>query len=84
MSEWRPIETAPKDGTVILLTALEPDGEPFEVWPMQWMAIQQNGLFPGKVGMWTHPSGDVTWNDDDPAGAPTHWMPTPNPSSSER
>jgi hypothetical protein len=72
--DWQPIETAPKDGTVVELTWLE-NGKPQEIWPMQWAHIQRNGLFPGKVGMWTLPNGGATWNDDDPDGAPTHWRP---------
>lgn len=75
MSEWQPIETAPKDGSVIALTSFFDDGEQFETWPMQWMHIQRNGLFPGKTGMWTHPSGGLTWNDDGVGGGPTHWRP---------
>lgn len=69
---WQLIETAPKDGTVIILTWME-DGKPAEQWPMRWAHIQRNGLFPGKIGMWTATDGSCTWNDDDPAGAPTHW-----------
>lgn len=73
MSEWSGIESALKDGTIILLTAFEDDGEPFEIHAMRWAHIQRNGLFPGTVGMWTHPSGSYTWNDDGHGGGPTHW-----------
>jgi hypothetical protein len=41
---------------------------------MQWAHIQRNGLFPGKVGMWTMCDGSMTWNDDDGYG-PTAWRP---------
>lgn len=78
MSEWQPIETAPKDGTLIILSWLE-DGEPQEQWPCQWGHIQRNGFFPGKVGMWTAPDGSYTWGDSHPDGAPTHWRPFPTP-----
>src|SRR5437762_1330141 len=78
MAEWQPIETAPKDGTIIRLTWMDND-HPQEIWPMQWAHIMRNGLFPGKVGMWTTPDGSLTWNDSDPNGAPTHWMPLSNP-----
>ena len=82
--EWLPIDTAPKDGTEILLTAFEDDGAQFETWPMRWAHIQRNGLFPGRIGMWTHVSG-ITWNDDSLGAGPTHWMPLPAlPSTDER
>lgn len=63
------IDSAPKDGTVIILG--DPDVGEF---PMQWAHIQRNGLFPGKVGMWTMTDGGMTWNDDDGYG-PTSWRP---------
>lgn len=77
---WRPIETAPKDGTIIALT-WEEDGMPSEYHPMRWCHIQRNGMFPGKVGMWTAPDGSYTWNDDR-GGGPTHWAPH-EPSSAK-
>lgn len=80
MSDWRDIATAPKDGTVIVLTWME-NGEPQEQWPMQWGHIMRNGFFPGKVGMWMTPDAAITWNEDCPPsiGGPTHWMPLPDP-----
>lgn len=77
MSEWQTIDTAPKDGTVIELTWMEND-RPQEIWPMQWGHIQRNGFFPGKTGMWVATDGSLTWNDDDPDGAPTHWRAAPS------
>jgi len=82
MSEtnWQGIESAPKDGTIILLTWMD-DDTPQEIFPMRWGHIQRNGLFPGKIGMWVVPDGSLTWNDDD-GGGPTHWAPLREPEVS--
>jgi hypothetical protein len=74
MSVWHPIETAPKDGTVIELTWMDGDA-PQEIWPMQWGHIQRNGLFPDALGMWVSPDGSVTWNGTADDDGPTHWRP---------
>lgn len=76
MSEWQPIETAPKDGRVVELSAVEDDGSFVEIWPMMWCHIQKNGLFPGKIGMWMLPDSSMTWNAHPTlGGGPTHWRP---------
>ena len=73
MSEWQPIATAPRDGTVIELTWMD-NGRPQDIYPMQWGHIQRNPLFAGDtVGMWVMPNGAATWTEHDPEGAPTHW-----------
>ena len=71
MTEWRPIETAPKDGTFILLAGpsgyittpirvsvgrYDPERRPYSPWQ-------------------THSDDDFT----DDGEEPTHWMPLPNP-----
>lgn len=68
MSEWQPIESAPKDGTKVL--AFGPhvnnrEGSYIEVTPY-W-----NGL---------HPRWSVEWMDG--FGKPTHWQPLPAPPAS--
>lgn len=74
MSAWQPIETAPRDGTVVEITALEDDGTPFEIWPASWGHIQRNELFaPGVIGMWIVTAMDMTWLEGE--GGPTHWRP---------
>lgn len=64
MSEWQPIETAPKDGSSVL-TFSPNDGYPLivfwqdEMWLIDWDHDRAYGLEP----------------DD----KPTHWMPLPEP-----
>jgi hypothetical protein len=79
--DWQPIETAPRDGTPVLLyfahyPIYEPDyrnaAERCEV-----------GWFSG--GVW-HESGTAhdlfePWRDK--AGRPTHWMPLPPPPQTD-
>lgn len=50
---WQPIETAPRDGTVITLTNAERN----EVYWMQWNAINS---------VWVCPYGRFTWIDGGP------------------
>lgn len=84
--EWQPIETAPKDGSHILVGApkrkfeLQPgyvvvrDEEPAFVaeacWGRSWV---------DKTDRWIEPFSD----QDEQGGCmeyyPTHWMPLPNP-----
>ena len=88
-ADWQTMDSAPRDGTPVELTWME-NGKPQEIWPMRWCHIQRNEFFaPGKVGMWTLLGGGLTWNDDHPDGAPTHWRPyvaesDPGPRSSDR
>lgn len=72
MSEWQPIETAPKDGRHILLFApgYRPDINPPDYYVAQW-----------RYGMWSlvHAGGyavDALLDEE-----PSHWMPLPNPPS---
>lgn len=63
MSEWQPIERAPRDGSELLLT----DGERVAVWP----APTPGTLFylPGSKD-----APGTMYNFH-----PTHWMPLPDP-----
>lgn len=73
-SDWRPIETAPKDGTEILLfTTHDAD----DYYDESFSAVQ--------IGSWDHgnQSSDPVWFrppgwECPKIGKPTHWMPLPS------
>lgn len=70
MTEWQPIETAPKDGTAIL--AFMPDAaEQFRIMPIEMLDFNDG-------------DGPQWWQADVDDGyplevTPTHWMPLPQP-----
>lgn len=71
--KWQPIETAPKDGSRIML------GNKFGVWMADWRSVYQSGYRPD------NPWASAMLNHDHikyrPAAywPPTHWMPLPEP-----
>lgn len=86
MSEWQPIETAPKDGTVIDLWVCYSTGEGFRATDAYWCE-QGFDYGPdrcdGKPG-WA--AAHMGWDGaegyaDNPADGDvaTHWMPIPQP-----
>lgn len=75
MSEWQPIETAPKDGTVVLLFVPE--------------STDTDGVRVGFFSYWAA-YGDW-YGDESAShslsnlyGKPTHWMPLPAPPTSQQ
>ncbi len=68
MSKWQPIDTAPRDGTVITI------GDDEENYRMFWDPEGRNEIFaPGVVGLWVSEGKNFTWRES--AGGPTHWRP---------
>jgi hypothetical protein len=70
--EWKPIETAPKDGTAVLLYF---SNSPHQIWIGAWVRHSD----PSYPFVWRDPTGSILvreWKDDVP---PTHWMPLPEP-----
>ena len=75
MSEWQPIETAPKDGRIVIgwryyPVAIRWDKEKDSNYP--WDAIHLDGCY-------TFDDNAFVENDD----ALTHWMPLPEPPEDE-
>jgi hypothetical protein len=65
MSKWQPIETAPKDGTIILVAW----GGTRRVWPARFGDVGPEDAWVG----WSNAFGEMHITDM------THWMPLPEP-----
>jgi len=66
MSEWQPIETAPRDGTELLAW-----------WPGPGMGLPAIGW---QITNWGRIAGSGMWFAHSLVGKqPTHWMPLPPP-----
>ena len=77
--EWQPIETAPKDGTAILVAGLNSEGSPM-TGEAYWYTAERGD---SDIGFWwanTDPGDYYACRIDD--GALTHWMPHPEPPTS--
>lgn len=80
--DWRPIETAPKDGTWILLggTAIEAQ-DWFEPGPEGYPIRSEygNAEVPMSIARWSEKSWRDQWDDYYGPQCPTHWQPLPEP-----
>lgn len=76
MSDWQPIQTAPKDGTWVDLWAVDwnDNGKriPNCIWDDKWLTFIFPDYFPA-----LDDCVDVFVKDDE--YVPTHWMPIPEP-----
>lgn len=74
MTEWQPIETAPKDGTFVLGYGEDIDGD-YRISIMKYESFKNGSCLWIKKHDY-HPYGlcDIWINT-----APTHWMPLPAP-----
>lgn len=80
--KWQPIETAPKDGTRILIARAGEDVGPDAIEITEWFVIESHH--------WEHVEGDLyrkvadkpyeSWNNN--GHRATHWQPLPEPPSS--
>lgn len=76
VSDWRPIETAPRDGTWVLLACPKTQLELCVSMGSYYREEEraENGRFIG--GEWTAPDWDGSVSG---YLEPTHWMPLPEP-----
>jgi hypothetical protein len=65
------METAPRDGTLIMVG--DPDCGEF---PMRWEPTWKNWLLPGVIGFWVMSDDSMTWSEHQGYG-PTYWVPLP-------
>lgn len=80
MSEWKPIDTAPKDGTAVMLCwARDSDGKPID-WREE---PETTGVFVQVASWWPEADGWIVYCSlpQEPRlhFEPTHWMPLPPP-----
>lgn len=78
MSEWRPIETAPKDGTTVIVARnMGENGFGWVRGYARWESAAIAGMdFSGWISQgFTQPAGNLG------LAHPTHWMPLPAPPS---
>lgn len=67
MSEWQPIETAPKDGSQVLLYG-----------PSKWLSTTATKTHSIGIGWFSTMFGQNKWITG-ATETPTHWMPLPPP-----
>lgn len=73
MNDWQPEETAPRDGTTVLLWGLE-----MRMGMSTWFWVEEDG-----ISGWRQDDGK---NEDRALRGPypTHWMPLPEPPVKKR
>jgi hypothetical protein len=91
MTEWKTIDTAPRDGTAVLLWS--------RMWEMSWGVVIGHFERGADSGVWVTSEGDAAENlpgydpnaelsqeeieeydpDDDTNMGPTHWFAIPEP-----
>jgi hypothetical protein len=76
---WQPIETAPKDGTRILIWDDDEGGYEIGFWSSNHESWLDNDICDGDPGKYW--PGDLLGNT---IFEPTHWMPLPEPPAAKK
>lgn len=72
--EWRPISTAPRDGTEVLVMYMHVDTQ---VVHNAFYASEEDGWEPEDFGWWSYERSEVSRIKLDGWMIPTHWRPLP-------
>ncbi len=75
---WQPIDTAPKDGTVVILYVPGTDSSVRLGWYVQEETVR-HGKVIRSVDEWYWRDGFFSGIFGQKDDAPTHWMPLPEP-----
>lgn len=81
MTDWRPIETAPKDGTLVMLSG----DRIYYGWDGKTKPLAVVGQFASSCNPLGADTWQFAWFDGGFYGEyenPTHWMPLPDPPAS--
>lgn len=72
---WLPIDSAPRDGTLVLVM-----DEDVGAFVMRYSPLARNLLAQPGRGLWVAPEGEFTWSEHEGFG-PSKWMPLPEEST---
>lgn len=78
MSEWQPIETAPKDGTLIILWDSNRELAVSGHWHSEPARDDPSNGYEHAWSWWVSSNDTIMW-DGGPDDIPTHWTPLPEP-----
>jgi hypothetical protein len=77
--DWQPIETAPRDGTRILVGGYSPNRDEHYVY-LAWWAIPHEAALP-RQGYWRYDGDKACLDASIHSHGAAYWMPLPEPPS---
>lgn len=82
MTDWKPIETAPMDGSYVIVCRFRNGDELCWVKHSRWLTAEDVLEYEGYGMAEDYEAGWSDGNDDGEPCYPTHWMPLPQPPES--